>query len=254
MRLRKRVKKKIYRFILFIFGFGFLSVLVFSAYKILAWKNENNKADEIKEMINNYVTIDEEDDDNTYHVDFDKLKEFNDDIVAYLKVFNTKIEYPVVQTSDNDYYLTHSLDKKGSSAGWVFANYHNSFDGSDKNISLFGHGRLDGSMFGTLKDTLTSEWQNKNTSRQIVLVTEDEVSYYEVFSTYKILIEDYYINNNFTSDEEYQDFLDTILERSNHDYGVELNSDDQILTLSTCDIKNNYRVVLHAKKIKETIA
>lgn len=253
MRLRRRVKRRIYKFILFIFTIVFLGTLIFSCYKIFLWYKENKSNNEIKELINSYITIKENDEDNTYHVDFKKLKELNNDVIAYIKVFNTKIEYPIVKANDNEYYLTHSIDKKYNSAGWIFANYHNTFDGSDKNISIFGHGRLDGSMFGSLKETLTSDWQNNNPSKQIVFATEDEVSYYEVFSTYKIYMEDYYIEYSFADDTKYQEFLDTIKERSNHDYKVELTSDDQIITLSTCDVKNHYRVVLHAKKIQEDI-
>ena len=127
--------------------------------------------------------------------------------------------------------------------------YKNILDGNDKNIIIYGHGRLDGSMFGSLKNTLNSNWQDDKNNHIIHLITENEDIEYQVFSTYKIEVEDYYITTDFYSNEDYDYFLSVIKERSNYDYAIELNTDDQILTLSTCDINNNYRIVLHAKRI-----
>ena len=183
-------------------------------------------------------------------IDFKKLKEQNSDTVAYIQINNTKIDYPVVKTTNNRYYLTHNFNKKGSQAGWIFANYANKFDGTDKNISLFGHARLDGSMFGSLKTTLTKEWQSDEKNFVITFITEKEKSKYQVFSTYKIKEEDYYIKADFRNNE-FSEFINIIKKRSNKDYNVELTDQDQILTLSTCDINDKYRIVLHAKKIKE---
>jgi sortase B len=249
MRLKKSVKRFLLAFLLFILTIIFLVILGYSVYKIVIWVTENRRNNNVKEMVNEYVTIEEDEKDNKYNINFAKLKEINSDVVAYLKVYNTKIEYPVVKTLDNDYYLNHSFDKTRNSAGWIFANFNNSFDGEDKNISMFGHGRLDGSMFGTLKETLTSSWQKSNPHKQIVFITEKEVNEYEIFSTYKILIEDYYIKNTFPNSDEYEEFLNILKKRSNYDYGVDLTSEDQIITLSTCDVNNHYRIVLHARKI-----
>lgn len=71
-----------------------------------------------------------------------------------------------------------------------------------------------------------------------------------IFSTYKIEVEDYYITTKFINDDEYIKFLNKVKSRSNHDYNVELDKDDQILTLSTCS-GNNKRIVVHAKKVSE---
>jgi len=182
-------------------------------------------------------------------IDLKKLKEQNSDTVAYIQINNTKIDYPVVKTTNNRYYLTHNFNKKGSQAGWIFANYANKFDGTDKNISLFGHARLDGSMFGSLKTTLTKEWQSDEKNLIITFITENEKSKYQVFSTYKIKEEDYYIKSDFRNNE-FNEFLGVVKKRSNKDYKVELNEQDKVLTLSTCDINDKYRIVLHAKKIR----
>lgn len=128
--------------------------------------------------------------------------------------------------------------------------YKNKCDNTDKNIVIYGHNRRDGGMFGTLKNILTDEWQNNKDNFVIPFITENEKSEYQVFSIYRIEKEEYYITTNFNTDKEYISFLDEIKSRSIKHFGIDVTSDDNILTLSTCANDNNYRVVLHAKKIK----
>ena len=131
-------------------------------------------------------------------------------LFGWLTVKSTKINYPVVKYKDNDFYLTHSFDKSYNSAGWIFANYINRFDGTDKNISIFGHNRRDGSMFCTLKDTIKKEWYTNPENYYITFETKDGVEIYKVFSNYQIEAESYYLTSDFTDDEEYRTFLNTI--------------------------------------------
>lgn len=115
---------------------------------------------------------------------------------------------------------------------------------------IYGHNRRDGSMFGTLKNILTDEWQNNQDNFVIPFITENDKLEYQVFSVYRIEKEDYYITTNFSTNNEFNDFINKIKLRSVKDFGVDVTSDDNIMTLSTCDNDNNYRVVLHAKKTK----
>ncbi len=216
-----------------------------SIYKIVNWYHDINKNNEIKEDINKNV-IKKED---TYKIDFKKLKQENEDIIAYLKVNGTNIDYVVVKGEDNDYYLHHNLKKESSIAGWIFATYQNKFDGTDKNIVIFGHNMRDGSMFGSMKNILKEDWYNKKENLKVTLVTEQDTYSYEVFSIYQIKKEDYYIRTYFDTDKEYNKFLNTIQKRSITDFGINLNENDTILTLSTCSMSGKERVVLHAKKI-----
>ena len=231
----------------------FLALMVFSGIKIFNWYKENNSNSRQLEKIAEYVTIEKNGDiqEEKYKIDFNALKEKNSDTVAWLKVGNTNIEFPVVQSRDNDFYLSHSFDKNYNSAGWIFMDYTNKNYYADKNVVIYGHNRRDGSMFGTLKNVLSEEWQNNKENSIIPFITEKEEAKYQVFSVYKIEKEDYYITTNFKNDKEYQTFIDKIKTRSVKDFGVKVTSDDNILTLSTCADNNNYRVVLHAKKIVE---
>ena len=88
----------------------------------------------------------------SYELDFNKLFSVNNETVGWISVPNTSINYPVAKTNDNSFYLNHSFDKSKNTAGWIFADYRNSFNGQDKNIIVYGHNRMDSSMFATLKN------------------------------------------------------------------------------------------------------
>lgn len=244
---KRRLKKK-YRVLLFvIFILICLIGLIYSLTNIINWKKDVDDNKDIVEEIKENITIDEEDD--SIKIDFKSLKEQNSNVIAYIKVNGTNIDYVVVKGKDNGYYLKHNFNKEYNIAGWIFADYKNKFDGTDKNIVVFGHNTKDGSMFGTLKNVLSEDWQNNKDNLQITFVTERKEYLYQVFSTYSIKPEEYYIKTDFESNDEYIEFLNELKERSNHDYKVDISPNDTILTLSSCVGDGSKRVVLHAKKI-----
>ena len=187
--------------------FIFALIMLFSGIKVFNWAKENEQTQEVLENISNFISIAKTTDGiDKYSVNFNKLKETNSDIIAWLKVNGTDIEYPVVKTINNDYYMTHSFDKTYNRAGWVFMDYKNRFD----NMVIYAHNRRDGSMFGTLKNILTEEWQNKEENFVIKFITENEIAEYQVFSVYRTKNEEYYITTNFETDNEFKKFIDTI--------------------------------------------
>ena len=107
-------------------------------------------------------------------------------------------------------------------------------------------------MFGSLKDTLNEIWFNDDDNRNIVFITEQEVSTYRVFSIYQIKKEDYYIKTDF-KDNEFKKFIETLKKRSIKEFDEEISESSHILTLSTCGNNNKYRTVLHAVKVGEEI-
>ena len=238
---RKLNKKKLMLFILIVF---FLVLFIFSSIKIISYLNDNKDNKKIKKAIDETIKVD--DTNNSYKIDFKELKFLNSDTVAYLSVNNTNINYVVVKGADNDYYLNHNFNKESNVSGWVFADYRNKFDETDKNIIIYGHSTMDGSMFGTLKNTLTSSWQQNEDNLSITLVTEKQTYTYKVFSTYIIDPEEYYIKTDFSSNDDYLNFLNKLKSRSNFDYKEKLTKDDKILTLSSCNLTGSKRVVLHA--------
>ena len=224
-----------------------LAIMICSIYNIVMWYFDNNKNEEIKEEIKEII---EENSDDKNDIDFNKLQEKNSEIVAYLKVNGTKIDYVVTKGKDNAYYLKHNLYKEYNRAGWIFMDYHNKLDGTDKNIVIYGHNTLDGTMFGTLRNVVKKTWYENEDNHFINLVTADEVVTYQVFSTYSIKVEDYYINTIFKDNNEFNTFVKTLKKRSVYNYNVDVDGEDSILTLSTCTGNGKSRMVLHAKRIE----
>lgn len=234
----------------------FWLILIYSLIEIVKWYIHNKQNEEIMQEISTAVTIVTPEEqtiktEETYKIDFAALKQVNSETVAFLKVNGTEIEYPIVKTRNNDFYLKHSFDKTYNAAGWIFADYRNKLNGSDKNIVIYGHNRKNGTMFSSLRNILKKEWYNNPENLKIQLITENEELIYEIFSIYQIEKETYYLQTDFNNEEEYSSFIKTLKNRSIKDFGVELTSENQILTLSTCANDNNYRVVLHAKKISK---
>ena len=240
--LKKKSKKNIIPNLLLIV---FIVMLIISSVQIIKWYKENKQNKKIQEKISEAIIINEE----KTLIDFDKLKELNKDTIGWLKVNGTDIEYAVVKANDNSYYLDHNFENEYNKAGWIFADYKNKLDGTDKNIVIYGHNRRDGSMFASLKNILKEEWYLNPQNRKITFITENEECIYEVFSIYQIEAEDYYITINFKN-EEFLEYIETVKSRSIKDFNVEVTEEDNILTLSTCGNDNDYRVVLHAKEIR----
>lgn len=247
-RRQYRIKKRIISVFMILCIIG----IIYSLYNIYIWKKNVDKNNEIKQITKKHVKEEkksEKDEVKEYKIDFDALKKSNSDTVGYIKVNNTNIDYVVVQSKDNNYYLNHNFNKEKNRAGWIFLDYRNKLDGSDKNTIIYGHNMKDGSMFETLSNVLQKWWYEDSNNYIVTFTTEEKTFMYQVFSTYDIKNEDYYIKTKFNSDNDYEKFLKTIKSRSNHDYGIELTKDDTILTLSSCLGAGEKRVVLHAKKV-----
>ena len=269
--MKKKKRNKLGLIILIIISSLLLSTLTISLFNIFLWNkdnkaNENNLKDieentEIKIVKDNDNTefinkpLDENDDYWYYStfdlidVDLKKLKEKNTDTVGWLNVNNTNINYPFVKSSDNDYYLHHSFDKSYNNAGWVFLDYRNNKNLTDKNNIIYGHHRVNNTMFTSLLNTLNQSWYTNKDNHIIRISLENENSLWQIISVYKIPVESYYITTKFNDDNEFITFLNTIIKRSIYNFNYNVNKDDIILTLSTC-YDDNTRVVVHAKLIK----
>lgn len=226
----------------------FVLGIIISIIHITKWYLDNKENKDLENKLANVVTIEQKSGDKEYNINFEELEAVNNETIGWLKVNGTDIEYAVVKTKNNSYYLNHNFEKKYNIAGWIFVDYKNNFDGTDKNIVIYGHNRKDGSIFGTLKNILKEEWYSNEENLVIDFITEQEQAKYQVFSVYKIEKEDYYINTEFKEDE-FEEFIDALKDRSIKDFNIDVSAEDSILTLSTCADNNKYRVVLHAKKI-----
>ena len=236
---RKRLIKKIILLALFVF---FLGLAVFSGIKIISYTKDTIETKEIEEELLEYITVDEETKDAV--IDYEGLKSINNDMVGYLIINGTNISYPVVKTSNNDYYLTHNFKKAYNASGWLFADYRNKMDGTDNNIVIYGHSMKNKTMFGELSKALHKEWYTNEDNLDIKFMINDTTYTYRVFSIYKIKAEDYYINTE-VLDNDFNEFVETLKNRSEVKLKTSIKSAKKIITLSTCYDNEDTRLVVH---------
>ncbi len=243
----KNKKKTIAKIITYLFALG----IMFAIINIIIWYVEkNNNAIIMKDIEQNITIIKDDKGNNKLKINFTDLKKINPDTIGYLEVNNTNINYIVVQAEDNKFYLKNNFYKESNRHGWIFADYRNTLNGNDKNIVIYGHNTRDGSMFGTLRRVIKENWYTNEDNHIVTFNLNGEEKKYQVFSSYSIPVEDYYISTDFKDNNEFKEFLNTIKKRSVYNYNVELTENDHILTLSTCTGNGSKRMVLHAKELR----
>lgn len=268
---KKKIRLRPWAFWTFL---GVFSILTVSSLFILYnWDKDNKEIKKIEEEIEEVVTPLETTDEGElinppkvkesdywyyvklpfYSVDFTELLSKNNDTVGYIHMENTNINYPVVQSTDNEYYLNHAYDKTKNDAGWVYVDYRNNKDFTDFNTIIYGHGRLNKTVFGSLKDSLTKKWQSNKDNYIISISTPNKNLNYQIFSIYTIQSETYYITPNFNNDSDKEKWINTMIERNIAPIDTTASINDHFITLSTCQNNDGGRIVVHAKLIKEQI-
>ena len=186
------------------------------------------------------------------NTDLASLLTVNEEVVGELVVNNTKVDYPVVQASDNDYYLDHNINKEKNANGWIFLDFRNDAMNLDKNNIIYGHNMYySGVMFGTLYKTYNKNWYTNPDNQMITYNTLYEDMQFKIFSIYKVPDTNDYLKVYFDGDNDFLEFIDMITERSIYDFNVPVNTDDKIITLSTCSDNGTKRLVIHALLINE---
>lgn len=264
---KRNTRRKIIRHLIAILCF---IIIILSLYTIFNWYVDNSKIKHIETKIEKNINIKSINLDgelinppsninNNYYyyvnfpfidVDLSSMITTNNETIAYIHVNNTNINYPVVKTNNNTYYLNHSFDKKKNWAGWVFMDYRNNIDNLDDNTIIYGHARLDGTLFGSLRNVLSNGWQKNKDNYVINLSTKKENMLFQIFSIYTINSESYYIMNEFDNTEEKEEWLNIMKERNIAPVMTNVDINDKILTLSTCKNSKGERIVVQAKLIK----
>lgn len=182
---------------------------------------------------------------------FESLLSQNEEVIGWIMIEDTQIDYPILQGDTNDTYLTCNFYGEESRAGSIFLDYRNDISSLGKNTILYGHRMKDGSMFQHLTKFLKEDFFE--THRTFEFDTLYEKYEAEVFAVYETLTDFNYIQTDFDSDDEYKLFLFEILKRTKFSTNIELDEHDQIITLSTCDYRLDEldgRLVVHAKLTK----
>lgn len=184
---------------------------------------------------------------NYINVNLNYYIQKNSETVGWIQVNGTKVDYPIVQHTDNNFYLEHDFYKRKTTNGWIFGDYRNNFETFDNNTIIYGHNLISNKMFGSIPDILKNNWFKIKNNHYIKLSTKKTNSIWQIFSIYKIKPTTDYLQTKFNSTTTYQEFLNTIKNRSVYDFNLNLDYTDKIITLSTCDDTGTKRVVIHAK-------
>ena len=228
-------KKKVFLVLKIIF----IILIVLSANALFSWHNEKKEILRELDSVDDLLTKEYVEGEMVYTLD-KRINYHNKDTVAWLIVEGTRINYPVVQTTNNNYYLNHNYLEEKSSAGWIFMDSDNKL--TDQNIIIYGHHRKDGIMFGDI-DKLMKKKYYKDHDGKITLVIGEENRVYQVFSVYEAKADDMYNKNNYS---DFEDALTTFKEKSIIDFDTDLTGVKEIITLSTCHNNNKDRLVVQA--------
>lgn len=270
-RNEKNTRRKKSNALLYFIALICIGAIIYAGVNIFSWFKDSNDIEEITQDILDKVDISEIKDGDDVQVvesdekkgspyweyikmslldvDFSELKKTNDEVVGWIQVNGTNINYPFVQTNNNSYYLTHSILKEQNEAGWVFLDYRNNIKNLDKNTIIYAHSRLDKAMFGSLKNLLESDWYENEDNHIIKMSTETEDTLWQVFSVYHLPTTSDYLRTKFNNGSDFKNFANMLQDRSVYDFNCSVGEDDKIITLSTC-YKNDQKMVMHAKLIK----
>ena len=182
----------------------------------------------------------------SFGISWENLRKINPEVAAWITIPGADISYPVVQGIDDEYYLKHTFEGQAVTAASIFMDANNHADFSDQNTFIYGHNMKDKTMFGKLNNYKDEEFYKENP--YFYIYTPDYTYRYDIFSCYLARVDnevDFY--TQFASDEQFQEFLDSVKAQSAYDTGVEVTPEDKVITLMTCNKAGyDYRFLVHA--------
>ncbi len=248
------IRKYMFSFLLMIVC---LFVLFHESYEFGREKYEDWQAEEEYEKLTDGTT--EKNGEDTL-IDFNNLQKINPDIVAWISIPDTKINYPVVKGKDNSFYLTHTISGSENRSGAIFMDIgcDFSFGESGKNIILYGHNMRSKSMFGSLKELYDPGYSDGADieSHPYTVIDTPEFRYiYGVFSSRIVKISEGTEIYTLKFSDEYQ--WETYMNKAKRQallylYRQELKKKNALLTLSTCSSQGeNYRLIVQGILVKK---
>lgn len=234
-----------------------LAVFIYAAHGLISTyldysKNKKLVSDLQETFYQEKETEMDEDSSQMIRSGFDRLLEQNDELVGWITIEDTQIDYPILKADNNNDYLRRDFYKEYNILGSIFMDFRNDITSNDLNTIVYGHRTKDGSMFEGLTNYQDEKFFESH--RTFTFDTLYESYEAEVFAVYITLTDFDYIQTNFETTEQYEALLTEIEGKSIYNTDIELESTDRILTLSTCDYAlddNNGRLVVQAKLVKK---
>lgn len=176
----------------------------------------------------------------------EQLKSINSDYKMWIQIENTNINYPVVQSSDNDYYLKHNFRKESNISGTVFIESANDID-NDKNIILYGHNMRNGTMFNNITNYKEESFFNED--NKINIIMNNTLYEYEVFSVYVKNVSEVNLAIGFANEDEFINYAYNESEESLYKKDVDFSAEDNLITLVTCSYEfTDARTIVVARR------
>ncbi len=235
-----------------------ISILLISSYFIFKELKQNKEQEQTFEEIIGIMEDSADENKLEDEINLKTLYEINDDLVGWIKIENTNINYPVVKSKVKNFYLRKDFYKKYSSYGTPFLAEQCDIDKSD-NLIIYGHHMKNRKMFGSLEDYKSKNFYNQNKIIKFYLLNGDKTikAEYEIFAVLKTIAYSsnsfkYYNYTNFSNIEEFENFINKVNDLSLYETGIKAKYGDEILTLSTCEYSNkNGRLVVMARKTQD---
>lgn len=245
----KKARKKVLKYILILIIIIGLFTLAYYIYK-----NTYNKDDILNDIEIDTSNVTNNTTERMLRVQ--ELKKTNNDIVGWLEIDNTKINFPVLQGSDNEYYMTHTYNKEYSSDGSIFLDKNYDWNIPSSNLLIYGHNNKNGNMFQDLLKYEDENYYKEHPNIRFTTVEDD--SLYEIISVFKSRV--YYKNEqnvfryyffiNADNEEEYNYYVEESKKASLYDTGKTATYGEQLLSLSTCEYsQEDGRFVVVARKV-----
>lgn len=230
-----------------------LIFIVAKAYQLINYNLDNKKTDEINKKAQEIIVkpveeekelLDNKDEEILEIEKSQEIQEIYPDLVGYIEIPGTNISYPIVQGTDNDFYINHSVDKSRNANGSIFLDYRNN-NFSDDNSILYGHHIKSGKFFFQLDKFRNQKFYNEY--NKILINDNGELKEYIIYSVYIADPEEDYRIVDFNNLDEKEDFLQdikskSIIETKDIDYNIE---DVKLITLSTCSDRGKNRLAVH---------
>lgn len=253
---RFKLNKAIKYALIVIFTLLIVLGITYISIKIYTYNKEKNNYDELSSMIDNQIQEKDAPEKSDRVINLEKIHETNNDIIGWIQINDTNINYPVLQ-SDNSFYLNHNYKKEYSELGSIFMDESVNLELPSSNFLIYGHRNKRGMMFEDLMKYEDEEFYKKHQTIQFTTLKED--AEYQILAVFKSRVyyqnqKDvfrYYFFTNAETEEEYNNYVSNAKSVSLYDTKITAKYGEQLLTLSTCAYHtDNGRFVVVAKKSK----
>ncbi|MFI3202416.1 MAG: class B sortase [Eubacteriales bacterium] len=267
---QREVKRRVMTVVLAIVAVGSLgySSYYFTQYEMhsnqvnnlsaLKENSSNNSNVELKELFYTPTLISSSNEKEVERIllpEYEDLYNLNKRLIGWVTIADTMIDYPVLQTVNNEYYLTNGFDQNKDNNGSIFLDYRNDFANRDMNLILYGHNMKSGKMFGTLSKYKQQSYYKEHPIIEFDTIYEKgkyQIAYVFTGQIYKDtdIAFKYYDFIDVISEQEFDSNIEAMRELSYYDTGVNVSYGDELLTLSTCSSSDEVRFVVVAKRIQ----